>query len=941
MYAENAGRVQLPAVGGVSWGEVFVSRSALTAVIRQAADPGDPDPVLLERFRAAGDHAAFAELVRRYARLVWGQCRHLLANEADAEDAFQATFLALARHAGRVRDPNRLGPWLHTVAGRVCRTALRAATRRAKRERAAAVPDRSRPVADSAWEAAAAVVHDEVHRLPEPLRVAFVLCVLEGKTPTAAAAQLGVPVGTVGSHLHRAKRRLLKRLAARGVGAAVAFATMCDATPTASAVGRAADPSHASPAVLSLLPGAVPMTVSLAKLLLVVGLVALGAAGLLLPAPAQDGPKAEPPKADKPAVKTDSYGDPLPDKAVMRLGTVQFRVDDIDGAGFKKSGELVALTSRLEVFTYPADGGSKPTVSYLMGERSKYGYPRVALSADGRFAAAHTFTNGKKDGRLVVWDLSGPKPTEHLSRDQKFVNQIALSPDGNWLIAQNEDRSDPERLLLADLKAKKWKALPVAEVGFVERYSFTADGSRVAVVAGSTLMVFDTANAELLLNARFPNDRIEVAALSPDGKTVAMLPSGREPAVRLLNVADGAEVKGADLPKVKARAVGFGPDGKTLWVLGGGQLREWDLAAGKWVRETAVPLDNMHVPAPVWSADGKRFAAFNQYTLSVHDAGTWKPHNADALAAGPVTNMFGVTVSPDGKTIATDGDTVHLWDAASGKFLGNLKAAWGNGPMLVFLPDSKTFLAVIGWEVIVECEARTGKELRRFTLPEDLKNKVALRDLRLSADGKELFTMGSSTSSEWKSVRLRWDVAKGEVSGRGEADERDRFEEDLLGLKSPDGEWTFSGGSVRRVDGSEKPTEVFPSAERAVGGQGAWSADSKLVALPRATGKTPEERRKDENGTQVVFDVSAKKQVAELPTGKVVRAAFSPDGKRLATLGHAGLVVWDVATGKEVFRAECDSGTLIVRRGIAFTPDGKRLITAHGTHALVWEVGGR
>ena len=109
-----------------------MGRSALIAVIRHAGtESGEADAVLLGRFAASADHPAFAELVRRYARLVWGRCRSSLPCEADADDAFQATFLALAKHARNVRDPNRLGPWLHAVAGRVCQNACRAATRRA------------------------------------------------------------------------------------------------------------------------------------------------------------------------------------------------------------------------------------------------------------------------------------------------------------------------------------------------------------------------------------------------------------------------------------------------------------------------------------------------------------------------------------------------------------------------------------------------------------------------------------------------------------------------------------------------------------------------------------------------------------------------------------------------------------------------------------------
>jgi RNA polymerase sigma factor (sigma-70 family) len=168
---------------------------------------------LLGRVAAGRDGAAFDALVERHGRLVWAVCR-LLAGP-DAEDAFQATFLVLFRNAGRVRRPDSLGAWLHGVAYRVALKARRAARRRAERERMSAVPDRSAPVPDSAWDRALAAVHEEVARLPEALRVPFVLCCLDGRTVTEAAGHLGWKVTTLSARLGRAKEVLLGRMQAR------------------------------------------------------------------------------------------------------------------------------------------------------------------------------------------------------------------------------------------------------------------------------------------------------------------------------------------------------------------------------------------------------------------------------------------------------------------------------------------------------------------------------------------------------------------------------------------------------------------------------------------------------------------------------------------------------------------------------------------------------
>src|SRR5437867_1181520 len=89
-----------------------------------ATGPGAPtDAVLLDRFVRLGDQEAFELLLWRHAGLVLGACRRLLRHEADAEDAFQATFLVLAKKAGTIGRRGSVGAWLHRVARRV---ALRA-----------------------------------------------------------------------------------------------------------------------------------------------------------------------------------------------------------------------------------------------------------------------------------------------------------------------------------------------------------------------------------------------------------------------------------------------------------------------------------------------------------------------------------------------------------------------------------------------------------------------------------------------------------------------------------------------------------------------------------------------------------------------------------------------------------------------------------------------
>src|SRR5262249_49532638 len=94
-------------------------RQMLRRLAAVTVPPGRSDAELLRRFLARRDEAAFAALVARHGPLVLGVCRRSLWDERDAEDAFQATFLVLARKAKSLRRPERLAAWLHSVASRV------------------------------------------------------------------------------------------------------------------------------------------------------------------------------------------------------------------------------------------------------------------------------------------------------------------------------------------------------------------------------------------------------------------------------------------------------------------------------------------------------------------------------------------------------------------------------------------------------------------------------------------------------------------------------------------------------------------------------------------------------------------------------------------------------------------------------------------------------
>jgi RNA polymerase sigma factor (sigma-70 family) len=190
------------------------------------------DHDLLRRFVGQRDEAAFHALLLRHGPMVLEVCRGVLANEADAEDAFQATFLILASRAGAVRKGASVGSWLHGVAYRTALTARAQRATRPKHEAGAT----TRPVPepdDPTWRDVRRVLHEEVAGLAERYRGPLVACYLEGRTQDEAAAHLGLGKTTLKERLEHARSLLRAQLVRRGLGPAAVL--VAAAWPSASA----------------------------------------------------------------------------------------------------------------------------------------------------------------------------------------------------------------------------------------------------------------------------------------------------------------------------------------------------------------------------------------------------------------------------------------------------------------------------------------------------------------------------------------------------------------------------------------------------------------------------------------------------------------------------------------------------------------------------------
>ncbi|HEY7423087.1 MAG TPA: sigma-70 family RNA polymerase sigma factor [Gemmataceae bacterium] len=337
-----------------------MSRSALAAGLRHlrgvvAAQHRreENDEQLLRAFAERHDDSAFAALVRRHGPMVLGVCRRVLRHQQDAEDAFQATFLVLARNAHALRKKTALASFLHGTAYRVAWKAKRAAGRRHKHEGRVPAPSPVNPSDELSWREVRTLLDEEISRLPGKYRSVFVLCCLERVGRAEAARRLRLKEGTVSSRLAEARKRLQRRLARRGVELTALLAATTLTPETASAlptvllsntIGGAVSPAIAalvdsSPALLGV------GKIKLAAVLVLAASVLTGAGLWAYRNPSS--PLAQP--TEPPAAKASDKAKGAPPKgAAAKMVEIQGHVlgpDDKPKAGAK----LLLLSSKSKI----------------------------------------------------------------------------------------------------------------------------------------------------------------------------------------------------------------------------------------------------------------------------------------------------------------------------------------------------------------------------------------------------------------------------------------------------------------------------------------------------------------------------------------------------------------------------------------------------------------
>lgn len=368
-----------------------------------------PDGELLERFIQRQDEDAFAALMRSHGPMVLGVCRRILRNEAEVEDAFQATFLVLIKKAAAVQPRHRVGNWLYGVA---CTTALKARAMSMKRKTKEQQAVQSHKSASEDNEEMLDQLDQELRQLPDIYRTVIVLCELEGRTIKQVAEELGCPAGTISARLARGRRLLAERLtrSGRAITATTVGALLSQAAVQANMPAHLLKALVVSPQVQALAQG-VMRTMLLTKLqamsvaLLLVILLGSAVTGAAAPENVIGGPAQVSPVQ------------PLQPRKAANF---------VYAALFLPDGKRIVVSEGEDQVRIYDVATNKPGSSFKGATKS---VRTLALSPDGKMLAGEC-----NDGNVYVWEVATQKLLYQAKTNADLVLTVAFTNDGTTLV---------------------------------------------------------------------------------------------------------------------------------------------------------------------------------------------------------------------------------------------------------------------------------------------------------------------------------------------------------------------------------------------------------------------------------------------------------------------------------------------------------------------------
>ncbi len=952
----------------------------ISAMFRRLRDPAQLSPDrcsdsdLVARFVRNNDSAALELLFLRHGPLVWSVCCRVLGASADAEDAFQTTFVVLARKARTIVHLGAFAGWLHQVALRSALTVRKTRSRQMSREFSFENDCDVPQDYDPSHRLQAAELNDildrELARLPKKYRMPLILCDLENWMREAAAVELKCPLGTLNSRLARGREMLRLRLQKCGVtftglAAVLMVPTGVSATwqhlrtcPPKS-VQQLADSTMRSMALAGMRKAFA--TFALCGMLIVgTTLMAMGIAddsknpSSQTKEPVQNLSAAPEEKKEVASRFIDPNAGPLPEGAVARIGSNRLRhAGEVTGLKYSLDGKWLAsistarvdATARLwnaatgkqqlvvKIETVQEDQTSPGEVSRALGF-SKDGKQFFVIDMasfrafdidSGKELFAHAFPKKEPQG----------KARRPFFRD---VNGAAISPDGKtYVLIQREG-------LLEIRDVATGKVLKTAEHSF-QRYryvpiEFSPDSRHIVVgnreVEGELpLPVIEVETGKTVNRIEGADILTSLRFVPGTDKLMGMARKADEPSVNILDRKTGKSLGSINVDNMKYQ-IEVAPDGKTLIAAGNGQASQIiDIDTGK---EIARIPSTPSLRTLAFSPDGKLLAGARAYSgaITVWDMATRDYH---ATAAEP-TGFFGVHFGPDSNTLAIPERGHPLLDWRTGKIVERLAQSnderpWRRG---ILSPNRQWFAKRESEDMSISVvDAKTGKEYRNFK-----GHKEFVQSLSFSPDESRL-----ATGSYDKTIRV-WSLKTGEEIAQFTSPDLTGHEGIALsdnghimavgvnqGLKNGSGSiiiiWDVD--AKKQLARFEDETWFFYGV--------AVSPDGKWLAAGGGRNRHDMQEKIDETAVHI-WETATGRLVHTLPghNCQYVRpgalCTFSPDSRWLATGDAAGkLRIWEVLSGEEV-RSFSGHHSIVTAQ---FSPDGKLLVAASDdAPCFIWDV---